>query len=172
MADLSIELCGTSLRNPVVAAAGTCGYVSELADVLAPECLGALVTKSITREPRAGHPPWRLIEVRQGMLNAVGLENVGLDRFLAEKLAGADGIDTVVIGSIAGNSVEDYEAVAAAFDAEDRLPIVELNVSCPNTGNGLVFGEDPGGREAQLLPRRPPGHLRRRVARSDPPAGE
>ena len=141
--DLSIDLCGISLRNPIVAAAGTCGYVTELADVLAPEWLGALVTKSITREPRTGHPPWRLVEVPRGMLNAVGLANVGLDRFLAEKLAGADRIDTVVIGSIAGNTVEEYQAVAAAFDAEERLAIVELNVSCPNTGDGLVFGEDP-----------------------------
>ena len=155
MVDLSVELCGIGLRNPIVAAAGTCGYVTELADVLAPAWLGALVTKSITREPREGHPPWRLIEVPRGMLNAVGLANVGLERFLAQKLAGADRIDTVVIGSIAGNSVEDYTAVAAAFDAEDRLPIVELNVSCPNTGDGLVFGEDPGALRALLAEIRP-----------------
>ena len=140
-------------------AAGTCGYVAELADVLDPACLGALVTKSITREPRAGHPPWRLVDVPLGMLNAVGLANVGLDSFLAEKLPAVDRVDTVVIGSIAGNSVEDYREVAAAFDAQDSLPIVELNVSCPNTDDGLVFGEDParlGGllREVrQALPR-------------------
>ena len=127
-----------------MAAAGTCGYVEELSDVLDTGVLGAVVTKSITREPRAGHPPWRLIDVPQGMLNAIGLSNVGLHRFLAEKLSGADRVNTVVIGSIAGNSVEDYRLVAAAFDAEDRLPIVELNVSCPNTGDGLIFGEDPG----------------------------
>ncbi len=155
MVDLSVELCGIGLRNPIVAAAGTCGYVTELADVLAPAWLGALVTKSITREPREGHPPWRLVEVPRGMLNAVGLANVGLERFLAQKLAGADRIDTVVIGSIAGNSVEQYIAVAAAFDAEDRLPIVELNVSCPNTGDGLVFGEDPGALRALLAEIRP-----------------
>ena len=100
MVDLSVELCGIGLRNPIVAAAGTCGYVTELADVLAPAWLGALVTKSITREPREGHPPWRLIEVPRGMLNAVGLANVGLERFLAQKLAGADRIDTGVMRSI------------------------------------------------------------------------
>jgi len=150
MVDLSVSLAGVTLRNPIVAAAGTCGYVDELADVLAPDRLGALVTKSITREPREGHPPWRLIDVPQGMLNAVGLANMGLDRFLAEKLPAADGIDTVVIGSIAGNSVDDYRQVAAAMDAEDRLPIVELNVSCPNTGDGLVFGEDPARLGALL----------------------
>ncbi len=131
-------------------AAGTCGYVAELADVLDPACLGAVVTKSITREPREGHPPWRLVDVPLGMLNAIGLANVGLDRFLAEKLPAAAKADTVVIGSIAGNTADDYSAVAAAFDAEESLPIVELNVSCPNTGDGLVFGEDPG-RLAGLL---------------------
>ncbi len=141
--DLSVDLAGVRLRNPVVGAAGTCGYVAELADVLDPACLGAVVTKSITREPRKGHPPWRLVDVPLGMLNAVGLANVGLDSFLAEKLPAVDGVDTVVIGSIAGNSVEDYREVAAAFDAQDSLPIVELNVSCPNTDDGLVFGEDP-----------------------------
>ena len=118
--------------------------------MLDPGRLGALVTKSITREPRAGHPPWRLIDVPQGMLNAVGLANVGMHRFLTEKLPGAERVNTVVIGSIAGNSVEDYCEVAAAFDAEESLPIVELNVSCPNTDDGIVFGEDPG-RLAGLL---------------------
>ena len=150
MADLSVSLAGVTLRNPIVAAAGTCGYGNERADVLAPDRLGALVTKSITREPREGHPPWRLIDVPQGMLNAVGLANVGLERFLAEKLPAADGIDTVVIGSIAGNSIDDYRKVAAAMDGEDRLPIVELNVSCPNTDDGLVFGEDAGRLGAVL----------------------
>jgi dihydroorotate dehydrogenase (NAD+) catalytic subunit len=150
MVDLSVSLAGVTLRNPVVAAAGTCGYVDELADVLAPDRLGALVTKSITREPREGNPPWRLIDVPQGMLNAVGLANMGLDRFLTEKLPAADRIDTVVIGSIAGNSIDDYRHVAEAMDAEDRLPIVELNVSCPNTGDGLVFGEDPARLGALL----------------------
>ncbi len=122
--------------------------------------LGAVVTKSITREPRAGHPPWRLVDVPLGMLNAVGLANVGLHRFLTEKISGADRVNTVVIGSIAGNSIEDYREVAAAFDAEDRLPIVELNVSCPNTDDGLVFGEDPG-RLAGLL-----GDVRQALSRT------
>ena len=148
--DLTVKLAGVELSNPIVAAAGTSGYVDELADVLHPSELGAIVTKSITREPREGHPPWRLVEVRGGMLNAVGLANVGLDRFLAEKLPAAAGIGTVVIGSIAGNSIDEYREVAAAFDAREHLPIVELNVSCPNTGDGLVFGEDPG-RLRELL---------------------
>jgi len=170
--DLSVELCGIELRNPIVAASGTCGYVTELADVLAPAWLGALVTKSITREPRAGHPPWRLIEVPRGMLNAVGLANVGLEGFLAEKLAGAERIDTVVIGSIAGNSVEDYTAVAAAFDAEDQLPIVELNVSCPNTDDGTVFGEDPTALRSLLAEIRPVLARTRMLVKLSPNVGD
>lgn len=143
MADLAVNLAGIELRNPIIAAAGTCGYIEEIADVLDPAVLGAIVTKSITREPREGNPPWRLVEVERGMLNAVGLANVGLDRFLTDKLPAAETIDTVVIGSIAANSVTDYVAVAAAFDDAGRLPAVELNVSCPNTDDGLQFGEHP-----------------------------
>ncbi len=155
MADLSVTLAGVTLRNPIVAAAGTCGYVEELADVLDPRELGAVVTKSITREPREGHPPWRLIDVPHGMLNAVGLANVGLERFLAEKLPAANGLDTIVVGSIAGDSVDDYVAVAAAFDAADGLPLVELNVSCPNTDDGQVFGENPESLRRLLAEVRP-----------------
>ena len=143
MPSTSVNLAGIQLRNPLIAAAGTCGYVSELADVLDPRCLGAIVTKSITRHPREGNPPWRIIDLPRanGMLNAIGLANVGLDRFLNEKLPQAQSIDTVIIGSIAGHSIDDYVAVAAAFDAAPQLPAVELNVSCPNTADGLQFGE-------------------------------
>ena len=150
VADLSVSLAGVELRNPIVAAAGTCGYVDELADVLSPAQIGAIVTKSITPGPREGHPPWRVVEVAGGMLNAVGLANVGLERFLAEKVRAAAGVDTVVIGSIAGNSTADYVKVAAALDAQAGLPLVELNVSCPNTADGLVFGENPA-RLRELL---------------------
>ncbi len=152
--DLSVNLAGVALRNPIVAAAGTCGYAEELASLLPPGSVGAFVTKSITREPREGHPPWRLVELPQGMLNAVGLANVGLEEFLARKLPAAHEARSgaVLIVSIAGNSIEDYCAVAAAFDADERLPIVELNVSCPNTSDGQVFGEDPA-RLRDLLSR-------------------
>lgn len=143
MSDLAVTLAGISLGNPLIAAAGTCGYVDEIADVLDPRTLGAIATKSITREPCEGNPPWRLVDVPLGMLNAVGLANVGLEQFLSDKLPAADRLETVLIGSIAGSSVDDYVAVAAAFDAQEKLPIVELNVSCPNTDDGHVFGEDP-----------------------------
>lgn len=155
VAALTVSLAGIELGNPVIAAAGTCGYVNELADVLEPARLGAIVTKSITREPREGNPPWRLVQARQGMLNAVGLANVGLEAFLADKLPAADSLGTVLIGSIAGNGIDDYVAVAAAFDKQPRLPMVELNVSCPNTSDGLVFGEDPARLRELLAEVRP-----------------
>src|SRR5690606_34607320 len=120
-----------------------CGYVDETADVLDLRRIGAVVTKSITAAPREGNRPWRMIEVRGGMMNAIGLANVGLDRFLAEKLPRAASCPATVIGSIAGHSVADYVKVAAAMDAAEALPAVELNVSCPNTADGLIFGEDP-----------------------------
>lgn len=142
MADLAVQLAGIPLRNPLIAASGTCGYVDDLAEVLDPGLLGALVTKSITIEPRAGNPTWRLIDMPAGMLNAVGLANVGLDRFLAEKVPLVAGVNTNVFASIAGATVEEYLTVAAAFERTGAFPAVELNVSCPNTGDGLVFGEN------------------------------
>ena len=141
--DMSIDLAGVTLRNPVIAASGTSGYIDEFAHVLQPNLLGALVTKSISRAPWTGNPPWRIVDAREGMLNAIGLANVGLDRFLSEKLPKAASLDTVIIASICGNSIEEYVAVAEAFDAAPELPLVELNVSCPNTDDGLVFGEHP-----------------------------
>lgn len=143
MRDCSIELAGRRLATPVIAAAGTCGYVDELADAFDPRSIGAITTKSITREPRDGNEPWRILDHKAGMINAIGLANVGLDAFLADKLPRAATLSTTLIGSIAGHALEDYLAVAEAFDAREELPIVELNVSCPNTDTGRQFGDDP-----------------------------
>lgn len=140
--DMSIDLAGVALRTPLIAAAGTCGYIEELPAVSDVSLYGALTTKSITVESREGNPPWRVIDVEWGMLNAIGLANVGLERFLKNKLPKAVDVDVVIIGSIAGGSVDDYVRVADAFNASDRLPLVELNVSCPNTSDGLEFGTD------------------------------
>ncbi len=157
MSRVAIKLADVDLTNPVVAAAGTCGYVNELADAFDLREIGAIVSKSITRHPREGNAPWRIIPLpgAVGMLNAIGLANVGLDRFVSEKLPAADLLGTTLIGSIAGNSVEDYVAIAAAFDAQPSLPIVELNVSCPNTVDGLMFGEDPASLRGLLAEIRP-----------------
>jgi len=151
-ATLSTSIGGLSLRNPIIAAAGTCGYVDELPGQIDIRQIGALVTKSITREPRDGNAPWRIIDLPRaaGMLNAIGLANVGVDEFLRSKLSSIKNVDTVVIGSIAGHSINDYVAVASAMDRDGRLPAVELNVSCPNTSDGLQFGEHPD-KLAELL---------------------
>lgn len=143
MADLAVQLAGIPLRNPLIAASGTCGYIDDLAEVMKPEWLGAMVTKSITVESRIGNPTWRILDAPAGMLNAIGLANVGLERFLADKLPAAAKMNTVIIGSIAGGSVADYVRVAEAYEASEHLSAMELNVSCPNTNDGLVFGEDP-----------------------------
>ncbi|MFG0329698.1 MAG: dihydroorotate dehydrogenase [Phycisphaerales bacterium] len=140
---LAVNLAGIPLRNPVILAAGTCGYIDEMADAIDLRSVGAVTTKSITRESREGNRPWRILDAPAGMLNAIGLANVGLERFLAEKLPRAKDCGTTIIGSIAGHSIDDYVAVASAFDERPELPAVELNVSCPNTADGLVFGEDP-----------------------------
>lgn len=143
MPPLTTTLAGIDLRTPLIAAAGTCGYIEELPSVLDARLLGAITTKSITAQPREGNAPWRLIDVPHAMLNAIGLANVGLERFVTEKLPTAANVDSVIIGSIAGHSVDEYLAVAKAFDEADGLPLVELNVSCPNTSDGLQFGEHP-----------------------------
>jgi dihydroorotate dehydrogenase (NAD+) catalytic subunit len=155
MTSLSTLLAGVPLANPVVLAAGTCGYGPEVADFIDPRRLGAVTTKSITAECREGHPPWRVVDVPGGMMNAIGLANVGLERFLTEKVPAIAALPTVAIGSVAGHSIGDYVAVAAAIDAVAALPIAELNVSCPNTADGRQFGHDAAALRALLAEVRP-----------------
>lgn len=150
MARLDTHLCGMTLATPIVAASGTCGYVAELADAFPLAQIGAVTTKSITPEPREGNAPWRVVGVPGGMLNAIGLANVGLERFLADKLPAAHALPCRVFGSVAGHSVDDYVRVARAFDARPELAAIELNVSCPNTNTGLQFGDDPAALRALL----------------------
>ena len=125
------------LRNPVILAAGTAGYVDEMTDVVDLSRVGAVVTKSITAQAREGNPTWRILETRGGMLNAIGLANMGVDAFVREYAP------TKVVGSIAGFSVEDYVSVARAFGAIPAMAAVEINVSCPNVHGGCEFGADP-----------------------------
>jgi dihydroorotate dehydrogenase (NAD+) catalytic subunit len=144
---LVTDLAGLRLRTPVLTASGTCGYGPEYADVLDYARLGAFTTKSVTLEERRGNEPERVVEVRAGVLNAIGLANVGLKRFLAEKLPFIRTMPTAVLVNVAGHCVEDYVAVAAALDEEECIRGVELNVSCPNVADGLVFGRDPQSLE-------------------------
>src|SRR5213075_798990 len=159
--DLSVNLAGLNLANPTMTCSGTCGYAFEYADYTDLSKLGAFVTKSITREERAGNEPARIVEVRAGMLNAIGLANVGLDRFLAEKMPLIRKMPCPVIVNVAGHSFDDYTETCGAMNELDCVAAVELNVSCPNVKDGLTFGTHPGRlkeltREVKkVLPKKP-----------------
>jgi dihydroorotate dehydrogenase (NAD+) catalytic subunit len=142
--DLSVNLAGLKLANPTLTCSGTCGYAFEYADFMDLAQLGAFVTKSITREERAGNEPARIVETRGGMLNAIGLANVGLDRFLKEKVPQLKKMPCPVIVNVAGHSFDDYTETCAAMNSLDSVAGVELNVSCPNVKDGLTFGTHPG----------------------------
>lgn len=146
---LTTDLAGLTLASPVLLAAGTAGVLDEMACVVDLSRVGAIVTKSITREPRAGNEPWRVAPLGVGMLNAVGLANPGIERFIADIVPRATALPTVVIGSIAGFSIEDYVIVARAMEGVEAIPAVELNVSCPNAHSppgqpSIEFAADPG----------------------------
>jgi dihydroorotate dehydrogenase (NAD+) catalytic subunit len=143
MPDLSLTLAGLKLANPTLTCSGTCGYALEYADFMDLSQLGAFVTKSITREERAGNEPTRIVETRAGMLNAIGLANVGLKRFLDEKMPAIRKMPCPVIVNVAGHSYDDYVETCAAMNGLDGIAGVELNVSCPNVKDGLTFGTDP-----------------------------
>lgn len=143
MADLSVNLAGLKLANPTMTCSGTCGYAFEYADFMDLSKLGAFVTKSITREERPGNEPTRIVETRGGMLNAIGLANVGLKRFLVEKVPLLQKMPTPIIVNVAGHSFDDYTETCAAMAGLDCVQAVELNVSCPNVKDGLTFGTNP-----------------------------
>ncbi|TWT46145.1 Dihydroorotate dehydrogenase B (NAD(+)), catalytic subunit [Phycisphaerae bacterium RAS1] len=140
---LTVHLAGIPLRTPVLTASGTCGYGPEYADVLDYRRLGAFTTKSVTLSERPGNEPQRIAEVRGGLLNAIGLANVGLKRFIAEKVPFIQSMPTPVLVNVAGYRVEDYVAVCEAIDPIPCIAGIELNVSCPNVADGLMFGTDP-----------------------------
>ena len=133
------------LSSPLMTASGTCGYADEYADFVDLRSLGAFVTKSITAEPRAGNEYHRVVETRAGMLNAIGLANVGLEAFLAEKVPLLEKLGVPVFVNVAGATIDDYVKVAAALEAVEVVRGVELNISCPNVkAGGIEFGTDPG----------------------------
>ena len=142
--DLAVSVGPLKLKNPVLAASGTFGYGQEFAPFLDLARLGGFVTKGLSLEPREGNPPPRIVETPSGMLNAIGLQNVGVRRFIAEKLPELRGIDTKVIANVFGESVDDYVEVCRLLDGADGVHAVELNVSCPNTARGgMWFGTAP-----------------------------
>ncbi len=141
--DLSVALGQLKLKNPVLTLSGTCGYGDEYAPFMDLRQLGAFTTKSITLHERKGNMPTRIAETPGGMLNAIGLANVGLERFVAEKLPVLAGLGVPVIVNVAGHTQDDYLAVCERLDALSPISALELNVSCPNVSDGMVFGTNP-----------------------------
>jgi len=159
--DMSVPIGRLTLRNPVITLSGTCGYGDEYAPFADLSALGAFTTKSVTLEERKGNPPPRIVETPAGMLNAIGLANVGLERFVTEKLPVLAGLGVPAIVNVAGHSIDDYLAVCARLDPLEAVGGLELNVSCPNVADGLVFGSDPAALAG--LVRRVRGVVRRSV---------
>jgi dihydroorotate dehydrogenase (NAD+) catalytic subunit len=142
--DLSVDLACVDLANPLMTASGTCGYANEYGDFVDLRQLGAFVTKSISVAPRGGNDYPRVVETRAGMLNAIGLANVGLEVFLKDKVPQLESLGLPVFVNIAGVTVEDYQQVAEALEDVEIVRGVELNISCPNVkAGGIQFGVDP-----------------------------
>lgn len=143
MSTMQVQLGIATLRNPVILAAGTCGVMGEISDAINLSTLGAITTKSITLEPRVGNEPHRLADLAVGMINAIGLANEGIESFASKYAATPSTLDTTVIGSIAGDSIDGYVNVAKKMSGITGINLLEVNVSCPNTDDGLEFGSDP-----------------------------
>jgi dihydroorotate dehydrogenase (NAD+) catalytic subunit len=143
--DLSVSFAGIELKNPIIAASGTFGYGVEFEDVVHLDKLGGFVVKGLSREPMIGNPPPRLWETAAGMLNAIGLQNIGAAAFLEEKLTKLRQMkNIVVLANIFGYTREDYERTIEILNDGEGIAAYELNVSCPNTSEGgLQFGNDP-----------------------------
>ena len=143
--NLSVSFAGIDLKNPIIAASGTFGYGVEFEDVVHLDKLGGFVVKGLSREPMIGNPPPRLWETAAGMLNAIGLQNIGAPAFLAEKLPKLQQMkNIVVLANVFGYTREDYERTIEILNDGEGIAAYELNVSCPNTTEGgLQFGSDP-----------------------------
>ena len=142
MANLSVNLCGVTLKNPVVAASGTFGFGREYNELYDIGRLGGVSTKGLTLEPRLGNPTPRIAESRGVILNAVGLQNPGAEHFIAHDLEWLKGTGTAVIANVAGKTLEEYAAICARLDG--LADMIELNISCPNVRcGGMAFGIRP-----------------------------
>jgi dihydroorotate dehydrogenase (NAD+) catalytic subunit len=142
--DLSIEIAGLKFKNPILLASGTVGYGYEISQFLDLNKIGGIVTKSISLKPRKGNPPQRIVETASGMLNAIGLANVGVDEFLKDKIPFLKQYNTNIICNIAASTIEEYVECVKILTTEDAIHAFEINVSCPNVKEGgLIFGNDP-----------------------------
>jgi dihydroorotate dehydrogenase (NAD+) catalytic subunit len=143
--DLATTLCGIALRNPVLAASGTFAYGVEFEKLVDLDALGGLVVKGLSREPIEGNPPPRLYESAGGMINSIGLQNIGVRAFVRDKLPALARLRTAVFANVFGHQVEDYLEVLRVLNDHAGLAGYELNVSCPNTSHGgIYFSSDPG----------------------------
>ena len=136
---LATSLCGVSLKTPVLAASGTYAYGVELRELVDLAAIGGIVVKGLSREPMDGNPPPRVWETEAGMLNSIGLQNIGARAFVAEKLPQLRGADTAIFANVFGYAVEDYVEVVRVLEDAEGLAAYELNVSCPNTKQGGIF---------------------------------
>jgi dihydroorotate dehydrogenase (NAD+) catalytic subunit len=134
--DMSVTIAGLNLRNPVMTASGTFGYGQEFAEYVDLERIGAFVTKGLSLKPRAGNPTPRIVETPGGMLNAIGLQNVGIDAFIEKKVPFLKTVDTPAIANFFGNTIEEYVELARRLDAIPEIAGLEVNISCPNVKQG------------------------------------
>ncbi|HYS43156.1 MAG TPA: dihydroorotate dehydrogenase [Geobacteraceae bacterium] len=142
--DMTVEIAGIKMRNPVMTASGTFGYGEEFSAYVDLEEIGAIITKGLSLKPRAGNPTPRIVETPGGMLNAIGLQNVGIDAFISDKVPFLRTVATPVIVNLFGNTLEEYGELAARLDRIPEVAGVEVNISCPNVKHGgIVFGTDP-----------------------------
>jgi dihydroorotate dehydrogenase (NAD+) catalytic subunit len=142
--DLTVAVGSLRLANPVIAASGTFGYGAEFSDLTDLNLLGGIVVKGLSLEPMEGAPAPRMVPAAAGMLNAIGLQNVGVARFISEKLPALRAFRTPIIANVFGHTVEEYGEVIRHLESTEGLAAYELNVSCPNTaGGGIQFGSDP-----------------------------
>jgi dihydroorotate dehydrogenase (NAD+) catalytic subunit len=142
--DLRVKIGSLTLQNPVMTASGTFGYAREFANLMNLHRLGGVIVKGISLEPRHGNPPPRIVETACGMLNAIGLENVGVERFIREKMSYLRGIGVPVIVNILGVTVEEYGIITQRLAGIDGIAAIEVNISCPNVKKGgVAFSADP-----------------------------
>src|SRR5688572_8497297 len=134
-----VKIGDLKLQNPVLTASGTFGYGEEIAQWCDLSRLGGIICKTVTRRPRAGNAPPRVCETPAGMLNAIGLQNVGIDRFISEKLPFLRKLGTPIIVNIAGETVEDFASLTRLIGEQPDVAAIELNISCPNVAHGLDF---------------------------------
>ena len=144
MVQLEVQLGRLKLRNPIVVASGTFGYAREMEGLVDAARLGGILPKTITRHPRPGNPPPRTCETAAGMLNAIGLDNDGIEAFLGRQMPYLASLGTAILVSIAGRSEDEFLEMAGMLDECDRIDAIELNISCPNVSGGVDFGTDPG----------------------------